>query len=66
MAEPQNVQIAVFDVRGRLITMLHDGVLAGRRLHTYTVDGRNLTSGAYFIRITGETFTDTQRITLLK
>ena len=66
VAEPQNVQIALYDVRGRLITMLNDGPLAGRTNYRFTIDGRGLTSGTYFIRIAGETFSDSHRITLLK
>ena len=66
VADAQNVRIVLYDVRGRLITTLNDDVLAGRRLYTYTIDGRNLTSGTYFVRITGETFADSHRITLLK
>ncbi len=66
VAEPQEVQIALYDVRGRLISMLNEGALSGRTLYTFTIDGANLTSGTYFVRISGETFADNHRITLLK
>jgi len=66
VAEPQDVQIAVFDVLGRQITLLNDGPLAGRTNYQFTIDGRGLTSGTYFVRIAGETFADSHRITLLK
>ncbi len=66
VADPQDVQIALFDVLGRHITMLNNGPLSGRTNYQFTIDGRGLTSGTYFIRIAGETFADSHRITLLK
>ena len=58
--------ISLYDVRGRQISTLNDSSLAGRTMYTFTVDGANLTSGTYFIRIAGETFAETRRVTLLK
>ena len=66
VAEPQNVQIALYDVRGRLITMLNDGILSGRTMYTYTIDGHSLTSGTYFVQIVGEKFAENRRVTLLR
>lgn len=62
----QSVSITVYDVVGRQVATLHDGILEANEPYQFTIDGSGLASGAYFIRIVGETFTNTRRITLLK
>ncbi len=66
VARAQNVTIDVYDAVGRRVAMLHDGAVEANQTQTFVVDGASLASGTYFVRITGETFADTQRITLLK
>ena len=66
VASSQNVIIAVYDVMGRQVAMLHEGQLDANETYGFTVDGTSLASGAYYVRVIGETFADTQRITLLK
>ncbi len=62
----QNVAIDVFDSVGRKVSTLFSGAVTANETQTVVVDGASLASGTYFVRITGETFADTQRITLLK
>ena len=62
----QNVSITVYDVVGRQVATLHDGILEANESYQFTIDGAGLASGAYFVRIAGETFTNSRRITLLK
>lgn len=66
IAEPQNVRIAVYDMLGREVAMLHSGALANGSAHSFTIDGAGLPSGVYFIRAIGEQFSDTRRVTLQK
>ncbi|HYE96934.1 MAG TPA: T9SS type A sorting domain-containing protein, partial [Rubricoccaceae bacterium] len=66
VAREQRVTIALFDVLGREVVRLHDGVLAADRAHTFAIDGRGLPSGLYVYRATGETFTEAGRVTLVK
>ncbi len=66
VSSSQDVTIAVYDVMGRRVAMLHEGQLDANETYNFTVDGSNLASGAYFVRIAGETFAEARRITLLK
>jgi hypothetical protein len=66
VAEAQAVTVAVYDVMGRTVATLHDGVLAGGTRHTFEVDGRALASGVYLVRVAGEQFAETRRMTLLR
>ncbi|GIV58266.1 MAG: hypothetical protein KatS3mg042_1179 [Rhodothermaceae bacterium] len=62
----QSVRIALFDLLGRQVATLHDGVLAGEETHQFTIDGSGLSSGIYLVRVVGEQFTATRQVTLLK
>ena len=66
VAETQPVLVELYDALGRRVATLHDGALAAGTAHAFTVDGRGLASGLYMVRATGETFTATRRVTLLK
>ena len=66
LSRTQEVSIGVYDMMGRRVATLHEGTLQGAQAHLFTVDGSRLASGAYFVRIAGETFADSRRVTLLK
>ena len=66
--ERQSVIVQVYDVLGRRTATLHDGVLPGQetrrfRLHASEV---GLSSGTYFVRVRGETFSATRTMTVVK
>ncbi|MEA3287671.1 MAG: lamin tail domain-containing protein [Candidatus Marinimicrobia bacterium] len=60
-----NVSLRVFDVNGRFVESLYDGVTEPG---TYTVkwDGGNFSSGIYFIRLAAGADVQIQRVTLLR
>lgn len=62
----EQVRVEVFDVLGRRILLLHEGALAAETAHTFRLDGRDLISGIYLVRVTGETFAQTRRVILAK
>ncbi len=62
----QSVRIEVFDVLGRQVGVLYEGTLAAQTPHTFEISGRDLPSGLYLYRVTGETFAQTRSLTLLK
>ncbi|MEL6769582.1 MAG: lamin tail domain-containing protein [Bacteroidota bacterium] len=64
--QPQHVVVAVYDALGRTVATLHDGPLAPETTATVTLDGRALASGLYVIRVVGETFATTRRVTLVR
>ncbi|NNF57191.1 MAG: T9SS type A sorting domain-containing protein [Rhodothermaceae bacterium] len=66
VAEHQTVRVEVFDALGRRVALLHEGPMASGARRPFTLDGRALANGAYVIRLTGEAFADTRRVTLLR
>ncbi|HMB92059.1 MAG TPA: T9SS type A sorting domain-containing protein [Rhodothermales bacterium] len=62
----QRVRIAVFDILGRRVAVLHEGVLECGRAYEFAFDGTPLPSGTYLVQVTGETFQATRRALLLK
>lgn len=66
IAQGQEVQVAVYDVVGRQVAVLHRGFIASESSRTFRFDGANLPSGMYLIRAVGEQFIASQSITLLK
>lgn len=66
VARGQVVRAAVFDLRGRLVSVLRDGVVdAGARVEL-RVDARDWPAGAYFLRVSGEDFTETRKMLVLE
>ena len=66
VAEPQHVLIEVFNPVGQRVTVLHDGMFSGRGTHPFTFEAGSLPNGVYLLRVTGETFSATRTMTLLK
>lgn len=62
----QYVKIGIYDVQGRLVDTLHDGLLEAHQPHTFILDGSAWASGVYMYKVTGERFQITRTITLLK
>ena len=65
-----NVSLRIYDVSGRLIRTLVDGV-APSGLRSASWDGTNdagepVTSGMYFYRLTAPSFSETKKMLLLK
>jgi len=65
LASRSHVEIAVYDVCGRLVRMLVD---EDREAGSYqaVLDGRGLPSGVYFARMVADKFTETMKMVLLK
>lgn len=64
--DEQHVQVEVYNLLGRRIAVLHSGLMEAEQVHRFTFVAANVPSGIYLIRITGEQFSTTQRVTLLK
>jgi len=65
LAESGDVRLDVYDLHGRLVETLEDGILeAGEQ--TLGFDGSGLSDGIYFIKLTTETATRTERCVLIK
>ena len=64
--EAQQVTVDVFDLMGRRVARLHDGPLAAGETTVHMLPGTRLASGLYFVRVTGEQFQTTERLTLVR
>jgi len=58
-------RIAIFDILGNQVYAVFEGMLYPGD-NTFDIDGTDMTSGAYFIRLRGVGFNETRKITLLK
>ena len=64
--EAQDVTVEVFDVMGRRVALLHDGPMAAGQQNTVTFATGALAPGAYVVRVRGEAFQTTRRVTLAR
>lgn len=62
----QHVAVAAYDVTGRRVAVMFEGALEVGSPRTFTFEAAALPSGVYLIRAAGETFVDTQTVTLFK
>jgi FlaG/FlaF family flagellin (archaellin) len=64
--EAQRVTVEVYDVLGRRVTVLHDGPLVAGGTERLALSAQGLASGVYLVRVTGETFAATRRLTVVR
>jgi sugar lactone lactonase YvrE len=64
--EAQHVTVTVYDLLGRRLAQLHDGVLVADRTHHFTLDGRGWASGVYIYEVAGEHFRTSRTVTLVR
>ena len=57
----QPVRATVFNVLGQRVAVLHDESVPARDPHTFRIDGADLPSGVYFLRVDGASFTATRK-----
>jgi hypothetical protein len=68
--EQERFSLSLYDVHGRLVTTLHDGMLAPG-VHRFVWDrcdasGRSAAAGVYFVRARGATTTDHRKLVLVR
>ncbi|MDX1418637.1 MAG: choice-of-anchor B family protein [Rubricoccaceae bacterium] len=66
VAETQSVRAEVFDVSGRRVAVLHDGLVAVGSPLALRLDADALPAGLYLVRVTGEDFTASRRASLVR
>ena len=64
--QPQRVRVAVSDVRGREVAVLHDGFVHQAGVIDLTFEAADLASGVYLIRASGDHSSTTTTVTLQK
>ncbi len=66
VAQGQAVRVAVYDVLGREAAVLHDGPLPAAQNRQFVLEASSLAAGVYFVRATGETFSDVREMTVVR
>ncbi len=62
----QEVTVSMYNVLGQRVATLYDQSLSANQKQDIRIPVRNRSSGLYLLRIEGETFTDTQRMTVVQ
>lgn len=62
----QRVSVSVYDMLGRRVTSLFDGEVTARNTERLTLPVRGMASGVYLVRVVGERFASTSRITVVR
>ena len=62
----QRVRVTVIDALGRRVADVYDGPLAANGARTLTIETADLPPGGYLVRAAGETFVQTQRLTVVR
>ena len=65
LPQPGRVELTLYDLQGRLIQTLVDEI-ASAGAHETKIDGRNLASGTYFVKLRAAATARTQKLLLLK
>ena len=64
--EKQDVTVAVYDMLGRRVQVLHEGPMSAQQTKHFTVQAQGLSSGTYFVRVVGKAFIETRRLVLVQ
>ena len=62
----QNVELGLYNALGRKVRTLFSGRIQGQTRFEAQVNGEGLPSGLYLVRLVGDSFSTTRRVTLLK
>ena len=62
----QHVKISAWDLQGRQVAALHDGLLIGGQHHKIRFQATDLPSGLYLFRIQGESFVQVKKAILIR
>ncbi|NNF58443.1 MAG: choice-of-anchor B family protein [Rhodothermaceae bacterium] len=66
VARAQTIRVEVVDLNGRRVAVLREGPVAAETPTTLAFDGADLPSGLYLVRVIGEDFQTTQRVSLVR
>jgi len=61
-----HVEVSIYDLQGRKVADLYNGMLEANPGHVFNWDASNVASGQYFARITAPGFSDVLNMTLIK
>ncbi len=64
--QAQHVDVGLYNTLGQRVQTLFTGMAESGRIQHVTINGSDLPSGMYLVRVVGERFAETQTVTLLK
>lgn len=64
--QTQHVRVAVYDIQGRLLQVLHDGLVVHDQLKKIGMDTYGMPAGLYLVRFEGEYFQATRKSIVLR
>ena len=62
----QRVTVEIYDILGRRVHVVRNNELRGQETKLITLPVQDLSSGAYFVRVRGDEFTTTERLTVVR
>ena len=65
-AQTQPIEIKVFDMVGRVVSVVHQGILDANMPYQFSIDAKNLSAGTYLINVKGNQFVQTRLFTIVK
>lgn len=65
LIEGQNVVVELYNSLGQRVELIHNGALSSG-YNDFQIDGSQLQDGVYMIKVSGETFTESGRVVLVK
>lgn len=66
VADPQQVTVTMYNVIGQRVATIYDRSVPANERQNIQVRARNRSSGVYILRVEGEKFSDTQRMTIVR
>ena len=66
VAQRQYVKVDLYNALGQRVGVLFEGPMDANVTETVTIDGSTLQSGLYLYRATGESFTESRLVLLVK
>ena len=64
--ESENVRVELYNALGQRVKALYDGTPTANTFQQVTINGSDLASGLYIVRLQGASFVSTQKVMLLK
>ncbi|NNF57919.1 MAG: T9SS type A sorting domain-containing protein [Rhodothermaceae bacterium] len=64
LAQAEPVRVVLYDLLGREVRVLHDGLLSAQTAQTLIVSADGLPSGLYLVRVSTPSFTESRRVVL--
>lgn len=66
VAQPQHVSVELYNLLGQHVATLFNARMEADATQTFTIGGADLATGSYVVRVVGERFAESRRVTLLK